>query len=67
MSRLDLATSVDAHLPSFDLQGSGDAPRLLMNRSLAFTNLKKLRAKDIRVVAFLDRGHDADLSAVEFP
>jgi hypothetical protein len=38
-----------------------------MNRALAFTNLKKLRAKDVRFVASLDCGHNADLSAVESP
>jgi hypothetical protein len=38
-----------------------------MNRALAFTNLKKLRAEDVSFVAFLDCGHNADLSAVESP
>lgn len=56
-----------AHLPIRDLQGSGDDPRLLMNLRLAFQQLKKLRAKDAQFVEFADRGHDADLSAVDWP
>ncbi|MGK0156252.1 MAG: pimeloyl-ACP methyl ester carboxylesterase, partial [Neolewinella sp.] len=56
-----------AHLPIRDLQGSGDDPRLLMNLRLAFKNLKKLRAKDVELIEFADRGHDADLSVVDWP
>ncbi|MGK0300992.1 MAG: pimeloyl-ACP methyl ester carboxylesterase, partial [Planctomycetota bacterium] len=56
-----------AHLPIRDLQGSGDDPRLLMNLRLAFKSLKKLRAKDAKFIEFADRGHDADLSVVDWP
>jgi len=55
-----------AQLPIRDLQGSKDDPRLLMNLRLAFKSLKKLRAKDAKFVEFADRGHDADLSAVDW-
>ena len=54
------------HLPIRDLQGSSDDPRLLMNLHLAFGQLKKLRAKDAELVEFADRGHDADLAAVDW-
>lgn len=56
-----------AHLPIRDLQGSGDDQRLLMNLRLAFKNLKRLRAKDAELIEFPDRGHDADLSVVDWP
>ena len=55
-----------AQLPIRDLQGSGDDPRLLANLHLAFKKLKKLKAKDAQLIEFADRGHDADLSAVDW-
>ncbi len=54
-------------LPIRDLQGSQDDPLLLANLRLAFGKLKKLRAKDAQLIEFADRGHDADLGAVDWP
>jgi dienelactone hydrolase len=55
-----------AHLPIRDLQGSEDDPLLLMNLRLAFARLKKLAAPDAVLQEFADRGHDADLGAVDW-
>jgi dienelactone hydrolase len=55
-----------AHLPIRDLQGSQDDERLLANLRLAFARLGKLGAKDAKLVEFADRGHDADLAAVDW-
>ncbi|MCA8966397.1 MAG: hypothetical protein KDC48_16070, partial [Planctomycetes bacterium] len=56
-----------AQLPIRDLQGSQDDPLLLANLHLAFGKLQKLRAKDAQLLEFADRGHDADLNAVDWP
>jgi dienelactone hydrolase len=53
-------------LPIRDLQGSGDDPMLLMNLRLAFARLQKFGHKDAQFVEFKDRGHDADLGAVDW-
>lgn len=55
------------HLPIRDLQGSQDDKYLLDNLHLAFARLAKLGAKDARLIEFADRGHDADLAAVDWP
>ena len=55
-----------AHLPIRDLQGSEDDPLLLLNLRLAFARLKKLAAPDVVLHEFADRGHDADLGAVDW-
>lgn len=56
-----------ATLPIRDLQGSQDDPLLLANLHLAFARLQKWKAKDARLIEFADRGHDADLGAVDWP
>ncbi len=55
------------HLPIRDLQGSQDDKYLLDNLHLAFARLQKLGAKDAKLIEFADRGHDADLTAVDWP
>jgi len=55
-----------AHLPIRDLQGSQDDELLLMNLRLAFARLKKFAAPDAVLHEFADRGHDADLGAVDW-
>ncbi|HEX5051898.1 MAG TPA: hypothetical protein VFZ65_09015 [Planctomycetota bacterium] len=55
-----------AHLPIRDLQGSQDDPLALLNLHLAFERLKKLGNTDAVLREFPDRGHDADLSAVDW-
>lgn len=55
-----------AHLPIRDLQGSQDDELLLMNLRLAFQRLKKFAAPDAVLHEFADRGHDADLGAVDW-
>lgn len=54
------------HLPIRDLQGSQDDPRLLLNLHLAFTRLQKFGAAEAVLKEFPDRGHDADLAAVDW-
>jgi len=54
------------HLPIRDLQGSQDDPRALLNLHLAFARLGKFGAMDAVLKEFPDRGHDADLSAVDW-
>lgn len=56
-----------AQLPLHDLQGAQDDPLLLANLRLAFARLAKLGAKRAQLVEFADRGHDADLAAVDWP
>ncbi len=56
-----------AHLPIRDLQGTKDDPLLLVDLHLAFARLKKLQAPDAVLTEFADRGHDADLTAVDWP
>lgn len=53
-------------LPIRDLQGSQDDPVLLTHLHLAFARLKKWRAPDAELIEFADRGHDADLGAVDW-
>ena len=53
-------------LPIRDLQGSGDDDMLLLNLRLAFARLQKFGHKDAQFVEFKDRGHDADLTAVDW-
>lgn len=53
-------------LPIRDLQGSQDDPKLLANLHLAFSRLAKLGAKDCQLIEFPDRGHDADITAVDW-
>jgi poly(3-hydroxybutyrate) depolymerase len=55
-----------ATLPIRDLQGSQDDARALANLRLAFARLQKLGAKDATLTEFPDRGHDADLAAVDW-
>jgi dienelactone hydrolase len=55
-----------AHLPIRDLQGAQDDPLLLANLELAFARLKKAGAADAQLRLFPDRGHDADLDAVDW-
>jgi dienelactone hydrolase len=55
-----------AHLPLRDVQGSQDDPALLANLRLAFARLAKLGAKDAVFVELADRGHDADLGAIDW-
>jgi pimeloyl-ACP methyl ester carboxylesterase len=54
-------------LPIRDLQGSKDDPKMLADLHLAFARLPKLGAKDAKLIEFADRGHDADLTAVDWP
>ena len=49
-----------------DLQGSKDDPRALWNLRFAFARLDAWKARDARLVEFPDRGHDADLTAVDW-
>jgi pimeloyl-ACP methyl ester carboxylesterase len=53
-------------LPIRDLQGAQDDALLLANLRLAFARLPKFGAKDAKLVEFADRGHDADLAAVDW-
>lgn len=55
-----------AQLPIRDLQGSRDDPLLLLNLHLAFARLQKWGAPDALLHEFPDRGHDADLSVVDW-
>jgi hypothetical protein len=55
-----------AHVPIRDLQGSQDDPLLLQNLHLVFARLDRLPAKDAKLIEFADRGHDFDLSAVDW-
>jgi pimeloyl-ACP methyl ester carboxylesterase len=55
------------HLPIRDLQGSKDDALLLDNLRMAFVRLKKFGAKDAQLIELADRGHDADLAAVDWP
>ncbi len=55
-----------AHLPIQDLQGSQDDELLLANLRLAFARLKKFGSKQATLLEFADRGHDADLAAVDW-
>jgi dienelactone hydrolase len=56
-----------AHLPIRDLQGSQDDALLLLNLRLAFARLQKSGASDAVLHEFPDRGHDADLTVVDWP
>ena len=49
-----------------DLQGSKDDPRVLRNLHLAFDRFAAWKARDAKLIEFPDRGHDADLSAVDW-
>jgi len=49
-----------------DLQGSKDDPRALWNVRYAFERLAAWKARDARLIEFSDRGHDADLAAVDW-
>ncbi|MBK8095490.1 MAG: hypothetical protein IPK26_00170 [Planctomycetes bacterium] len=53
-------------LPIRDLQGMQDDPLLIFNLKLAFGELTKLKAADAQLVEFADRGHDFDLTAVDW-
>lgn len=55
-----------ARLPIRDLQGSQDDPVLLTHLHLAFAKLAKWHAPDAELIEFADRGHDADLGAVDW-
>lgn len=54
------------HLPLRDLQGMQDDPLLIFNLKLAFGELAKLKAVDAQLIEFADRGHDFDLTAVDW-
>ena len=54
-----------AHLPILDLQGSQDDAMLLANLRLAFARLQKFGNRAAVLHEFPDRGHDADLAAVD--
>ncbi len=56
-----------AHLPIRDLQGSKDDARLLANLHMVFERLSELKAPDAELIEFPERGHDFDLSAVDWP
>jgi dienelactone hydrolase len=49
-----------------DLQGAQDDPLLVANVRRAFERLAGWKARDAKLVEFPDRGHDADLSAVDW-
>jgi poly(3-hydroxybutyrate) depolymerase len=53
-------------LPIRSLQGSQDEAAVLTNLHLAFARLQKFGAKDAVLREFADRGHDADLSAIDW-
>src|SRR5439155_16678247 len=55
-----------AQLPSRELQGSQDDPRLLRNLHVMFDRLHKLPARDAQLIEFADKGHDFDLGAVDW-
>jgi dienelactone hydrolase len=54
------------HLPIRDLQGGNDDPLLLRNLRLAFERLAKFGAGDAALHEFPERGHDADLTVVDW-
>lgn len=53
-------------LPIRDLQGALDDPLLLQNLRLCFARLRAFGG-DQQLIEFADRGHDFDLSAVDWP
>lgn len=54
-------------LPMRDLQGSQDDEKMLANLHLARDRLAKLGAKDFVLREFPDRGHDADVTVIDWP
>lgn len=49
-----------------DLQGLKDDPLMIQNLRYAFARLEAFKARDAEFVTFEDRGHDFDLSSVDW-